>query len=153
MNFSKEKPISNVTLLSFKGNPAKKPNQIAAYGTESNFLGGIYKAGGLGDVAEALPEAVGIHGKEILQKDVDMRTFFPYYSYDSAEAEIYVAKKGTDKKTEAWNKWLEAEKEAKKTNKKNRLPKPPQPTRDGDYIKVTHTVNFITEEFHSHWTF
>ena len=117
-----DKPLTNFTVLSFKGNPAKKPNQIAAYATESNFLGGIYKAGGLGDVAEALPEAIGNHGKEVIGKGVDIRTFLPYYSYDGNDGEIYVAKKGTDKKTAAWEKWVNAEKEAKKLNKKNKLP-------------------------------
>lgn len=94
-----EGPIaSGYKLVSFKGNPAKKPNQIAAYATESNFLDGIYKAGGLGDVAEALPEAIANHGEAITGKAVDVRTFLPYYTYDDAEGRIYVAKKGTEEK-------------------------------------------------------
>lgn len=84
-----------LSIISFKGNPAKKPEQIAGYATESNFLGGIYKAGGLGDVGEALPEAIGKHGEAVAGKPIDARTFYPYYSFDNAEGKIYVAKKET----------------------------------------------------------
>ena len=89
---------TNFALISFKGNPAKHPDQIAAYATESNYLGGIYKAGGLGDVAEALPEAIANHGEAVTGKPVDVRTFFPYYSFDDNEGRMYVAKKGTEEK-------------------------------------------------------
>lgn len=89
---------NNIEVISFKGNPSKKPHQIAAYATESNYLGGIYKAGGLGDVAEALPEAVAKHGKSVTGKNIDIRTFLPYYSFDNNEGLIYVAKKGADEK-------------------------------------------------------
>lgn len=81
--------------ISFAGNPDKNPKQIAAYATESNYLGGIYKAGGLGDVAEALPEALVDHAKEITldKKDLDVRTFIPYYSFDNSDGKLYVATK------------------------------------------------------------
>lgn len=81
--------------ISFAGNPNKNPKQIAAYATESNYLGGIYKAGGLGDVAEALPEALAIHAKEVTydKKDLDVRTFVPYYSFDNSDGKLYVATK------------------------------------------------------------
>lgn len=84
---------NNIVTLSFRGNPNKHPNQIAAFATESNYLGGIYCAGGLGDVAEALPDSIANHGKEVIGKEVDMRTFLPYYSLDDQEGRIYVAKK------------------------------------------------------------
>ncbi len=81
--------------ISFAGNPNKNPKQIAAYATESNYLGGIYKAGGLGDVAEALPEALANHAKEVTydKKDLDVRTFVPYYSFDNSDGKLYVATK------------------------------------------------------------
>ena len=87
------KPTVKMSFLSFKGNPLKHPEQITAYATESNYLGGIYCAGGLGDVAEALPEAIAKHGEEFAGKKIDMRTFLPYYSFDDSEGRIYVAKK------------------------------------------------------------
>lgn len=90
---SKVSNVQNVVTLSFKGNPSKHPNQIAGFATESNYLGGIYCAGGLGDVAEALPDSIANHAKEVIGKDVDMRTFHPYYSFDDSEGRIYVAKK------------------------------------------------------------
>ena len=90
---SKVSNVQNVVTLSFKGNPSKHPNQIAGFSTESNYLGGIYCAGGLGDVAEALPDSIANHAKEVIGKDVDMRTFHPYYSFDDSEGRIYVAKK------------------------------------------------------------
>ena len=92
-NVTEPTPKPQLALISFKGNPSKRPDQIAAYATESNFLGGIYKAGGLGDVAEALPEAIATHGEEVAGKAIDMRTFHPYYSFDNAEGKLYVAKK------------------------------------------------------------
>lgn len=90
--------MQNYSVFTFRGNPAKRPDQIAAYATESNFLGGIYKAGGLGDVGEALPEAIGVHGEKVTGKAIDARTFFPYYSYNNAEGRLYVAKKGIEDK-------------------------------------------------------
>ena len=90
---SKISNVQNIVTLSFKGNPSKHPNQIAGFATESNYLGGIYCAGGLGDVAEALPDSIANHAKEVIGKDVDMRTFHPYYSFDDSEGRIYVAKK------------------------------------------------------------
>lgn len=90
---SKVSNVQNIVTLSFKGNPSKHPNQIAGFSTESNYLGGIYCAGGLGDVAEALPDSIANHAKEVIGKDVDMRTFHPYYSFDDSEGRIYVAKK------------------------------------------------------------
>lgn len=84
--------------ISFKGNPNKHPEQISAFATESNYLGGIYKAGGLGDVAEALPESIGIHSQEIIGKKIDMRTFLPYYSMDDAEGRVYVLKSDSAEK-------------------------------------------------------
>ena len=86
------KPAIPIMRISFKGNPDKNPGQIAAYATENNFLGGIYKAGGLGDVAEALPEAIAEHGKTVTNKDIDIRTFLPYHSFDNNEGKIYVLK-------------------------------------------------------------
>ena len=81
--------------ISFAGNPNKNPKQIAAYATESNYLGGIYKAGGLGDVAEALPEALVNHAKDVTydKSDLDVRTFLPYYSFDNSDGKLYVASK------------------------------------------------------------
>ena len=79
--------------VSFKGNPEKIPTQISAYATESNFLGGIYTSGGLGDVASLFPESVGLKAEEIIGKKIDMRTFLPYYSMDDAEGRIYVLTK------------------------------------------------------------
>ncbi len=76
--------------ISFQGNPSKKPHQIGAFATESNYLGGIYCAGGLGDVAEALPDSIGIHGEEVAGKKIDMRTFLPYYTMDDNLGRIYV---------------------------------------------------------------
>lgn len=93
-----ETPTNKLTLISFKGNPTKHPEQIAAYATESNFLGGIYCAGGLGDVAEALPESIAQHGEEVVGKKIDMRTFLPYYSFDDGDGKVYVAKKETVEK-------------------------------------------------------
>lgn len=81
---------SSIIHLSFKGNPDKFPHQIAAAATESNYLGGIYCAGGLGDVAEALPDSIGLKGEEVLGKKVDMRTFLPYYTMDDNLGRIYV---------------------------------------------------------------
>ena len=86
------KPAIPIMRISFKGNPDKNPGQIAAYATENNFLGGIYKAGGLGDVAEALPEAIAEHGKTVTNKDIDIRTFLAYHSFDNNEGKIYVLK-------------------------------------------------------------
>ena len=99
VNLSTEQPRkNNFQVISFKGNPAKKPHQIAAFATESNFLKGIYTAGGLGDVAEALPEAVANHGKSITGKEMDMRTFLPYYSFDDNLGRVYVARNGIEEK-------------------------------------------------------
>ena len=91
----KEEQVNAVPVLrvSFKGNPDKNPAQIAAFATECNFLKGIYTAGGLGDVASLLPESVGNKAKEIVGKDVDMRTFLPYYSMDDQSGRIYVLTK------------------------------------------------------------
>lgn len=79
--------------ISFEGNPKKKPHQFGAYATESNYLGGIYAMGGLGDVSEALPEQMVIHSEEIIGKKADGRTFLPYYSYKDEQGRIYVLKK------------------------------------------------------------
>ena len=93
--------LQNHIQISFAGNPNKVPEQIAAYATESNYLGGIYKAGGLGDVAEALPEALANHAKEVTNgKDLDVRTFVPYYSFDNSDGKLYVAPKETVEKIE-----------------------------------------------------
>lgn len=83
---------TNFVHLSFKGNPDKKPYQIYAYATESNYLGGIYKAGGLGDVAEALPESIGLHGEEVAGRFIDMRTDYPYYTLNDDNGRLYVLK-------------------------------------------------------------
>ena len=79
----------SVVNINFEGNPKKKPHQFAAYATESNYLGGIYVAGGLGDVAEALPEQMVIHSENIIGKKADGRNFFPYYSFDNNDGKIY----------------------------------------------------------------
>ena len=100
---------SNIVTLSFRGNPNKKPNQIAAFATESNYLGGIYCAGGLGDVAEALPDSIANHGKDVVGKDVDMRTFLPYYSFDDPQGRIYVAKKEAVEKFNKGEKLVRSE--------------------------------------------
>lgn len=85
--------------FSFKGNPSKVPTQIGAYATESNFLGGIYTAGGLGDVASLFPEAVGLKAEDIVGKKIDIRTFLPYYTMEDTEGRIYVlTKEGAEKK-------------------------------------------------------
>ncbi|MBR1776026.1 glycosyltransferase [bacterium] len=84
--------------ISFHGNPSKHPEQISAFATESNYLGGIYCAGGLGDVAEALPDSIGIHGEQVAGKKIDMRTFLPYYSMNDNEGRIYVLKPEADVK-------------------------------------------------------
>ena len=127
---------TGMSIISFKGNSSKKPHQIVGYATESNYLGGIYKAGGLGDVAEALPEAIGNHGESVIGKPVDKRTFYPYYSMDNGDGKIYVAKEGTEAKTQEWNKWLSAKKAAEAKKEKFTLPKPEQPTLSNDYILV-----------------
>ncbi len=89
-----QSPRVQFSVISFKGNPAKNSKQVAAYATESNYLGGIYKSGGLGDVAEALPEAMALHGKEFTGgADIDVRTFLPYYSFDNDKGQLYVVKK------------------------------------------------------------
>ena len=95
--------------ISFEGNPQKKPHQFAAYATESNYLGGIYVAGGLGDVAEALPEQMVIHSEKIIGKKADGRTFFPYYSYDNTEGKIYVLKKEATEKVSKGEKLKRSE--------------------------------------------
>lgn len=89
------KPMASI---SFEGNPKKKPHQFAAFATESNYLGGRYVAGGLGDVADALPEQMVLHSENIIGKKADGRTFFPYYSYENSEGKIYVLKKESAKK-------------------------------------------------------
>jgi len=86
--------------LSFKGNPNKFPNQIAAAATESNYLGGIYCAGGLGDVAEALPDSIGLKAEETIGKKIDMRTFLPYYTMDDNLGRIYVMRAESVKKAQ-----------------------------------------------------
>ncbi|MBR6163717.1 glycosyltransferase [bacterium] len=97
----KSEALNRHIQISFAGNPDKVPEQIAAYATESNYLGGIYKAGGLGDVAEALPEALANHAKEVTNgKELDVRTFVPYYSFDNSDGKIYVAPKDTVEKIE-----------------------------------------------------
>ena len=66
---NKTRKVNKSTLnINFEGNPKKKPHQFAAFATESNYLGGIYVAGGLGDVAEALPEQMVIHSENIIGK-------------------------------------------------------------------------------------
>ena len=133
-------------LLSFKGNPLKKPEQIAAFATESNYLGGIYATGGLADVAEALPEAMSIHGNKFIDKNVDVRTFFPYYSYNDSEGRIYVAKEGTVEKTRVWNEWKLLEESAKLNGSSNQLQKPEEPNLKNDYKLVAQDYTLAKGE-------
>lgn len=74
--------------ISFSG-AEKNANQILSITPEDNYLGGIYKAGGLGCVADEAPEALKTSGK-------DVRSISPYYSYGDDKGQIYVLQK--DKK-------------------------------------------------------
>lgn len=86
--------------ISFAGNPDKNPNQIIAFSPETNYLGKIYRAGGEGDVGEALPDSIAKHGKVVSgnKEDIDIRTIIPYYSLDNSDGYLYVAKKETVEK-------------------------------------------------------
>lgn len=79
------RPLGFSRAITFTGNSAKNLNQIASIAPEcQGVLNGLYKVGGLGNVAGEASVAFSDKG------GADIRTFIPYYAPDNADGKIKV---------------------------------------------------------------
>lgn len=86
-------PPQNIRYISFRGNSEKDPRSIALLAPENNYFGNPYRKGGLGDVADAFPEAISKDAAKVTGTEgltLDARSFFPYYSPKDTEGKLVI---------------------------------------------------------------